>query len=686
MQKYNAVMQEGSMDCGCACLLTIIRYYKGNVPREYLRSLTNTTKDGTNAYNLLDAGRKLGFDTKGVFGDVLDIESKFLPCISHVVMDSKYNHFVVIFEIDKKNKTITISDPSKGIIKMDYDTFNAISTKNFLFFIPNRKIPLILSANKIKDIVTTFAYNNKNLIICIILISILFTFLSIITSLNMQFIIDKALTYNSKENLIFILIIMIVIYIFKNVISYIRNRLCNYVNHRLDFLLIKNVFSHILSLPFDYYKNRTSGDIISRLTDLYEVRDLISNIILVIGTDLVFLILTLIFMFTKNIVLTLITIVFMIVYYFLVKFFNKFLEYYIRKIKQKEAKVKSFMLELINGTSTLKGLNVTSKFTEKFNYEYDDLLTNSYECTKVVDIKKFLTDVLFSFQIMFVIFLGSNFVIDRTFSLGSLISYNSLLLFIIEPFQNVINFDILIKKSKIVIERISDLLSIDKENILLDTNDLKRVDGDIEIKKLSFSYGGISIFNNLSLKIKKGQKVVIMAPTGFGKSTLCKIIARYIKVDKGFVKIGDTDINDYNLWLLREDVTYVSQNEIIFADSLYNNINIRNTRDSKKLEKIVDMMLVNDITKLRNTDLSMYVSEDGANLSGGEKSRVFLSRCFLKESNIYIIDETLSSLDVLTEKKILKNIFTEFKDKTIIVISHRSDNNDMYDKVIELKG
>ena len=203
-------------------------------------------------------------------------------------MDSKYNHFVVIFEIDKKNKTITISDPSKGIIKMDYDTFNAISTKNFLFFIPNRKIPLILSANKIKDIVTTFAYNNKNLIICIILISILFTFFSIITSLNMQFIIDKALTYNSKENLIFILIIMIVIYIFKNVISYIRNRLCNYVNHRLDFLLIKNVFSHILSLPFDYYKNRTSGDIISRLTDLYEVRDLISNIILVIGTDLVF--------------------------------------------------------------------------------------------------------------------------------------------------------------------------------------------------------------------------------------------------------------------------------------------------------------------------------------------------------------------------------------------------------------
>ena len=648
MQKYNAVMQEGSMDCGCACLLTIIRYYKGNVPREYLRNLTNTTKDGTNAYNLLDAGRKLGFDTKGVYGDVLNIETRFLPCISHVVMDSKYNHFVVIFEIDKKNKNITISDPSKGIIKMDYDTFNSISTRNFLFFIPNRKIPLILSTNKIKDIIITFAYNNRNTIICIILISILFTFLSIITSLNMQFIIDKALTYNSKENLLFILVIMTLIYLFKNVISYIRNRLCNYINHKLDFLLIKNVFSHILSLPFDYYKNRTSGDIISRLTDLYEVRDLISNIILGIGTDLIFLILVLIFMLMKNMILTLITIIFLIIYYFLVKFFNNFLEYYIRKIKEKESKVKSFMLELINGTSTLKGLNVTSMYTEKFGYRYDDLLTNSYEYTKIIDVKNFLTGVTTSCLIIFVVFLGSKFVIDRTFSLSSLISYNSLLLFIIEPFQNVINFDILIKKSKIVIERISDLLSIDKENILLDTNDLKRIDGDIEIKKLSYCYGGKPIFNNLSLKIKKGEKVVISAPTGFGKSTLCKIIARYIKIDKGFVKIGGTDINDYNLWLLREDITYVSQNEIIFADSLYNNINIRNTRDEKKLEKIVNMMLVDDITKLRNTDLSMYVSEDGTNLSGGEKARVFLSRCFLKESNIYIIDETLSSLDVLT--------------------------------------
>ena len=387
-----------------------------------------------------------------------------------------------------------------------------------------------------------------------------------------------------------------------------------------------------------------------------------------------------------NIYLTFIAIIFIIMYFFIVRFFNKFLKYYIREVKEKEAESKSYMIELINGVDTIRTMNITSSILEKFKYKYDNFLMSSYSLSKVANIQKFISDLIISILIVVIIFVGSHFVIDGKLELGNLITYNSLILYFLEPIKNIVNFDFVIKKSKIIIDRINDLFDIDKENVLFDMNDLKRVDGDIEIKKLSYSYGKNVVLNEVSLKIKKGEKIVICAPSGFGKSTLAKIIARYIKIDKGFVKIGNVDINDYNLWLLREDIAYVSQDEFIFTDSLINNINIRNTRDTQKIMDIMNMTLVNKIVDSRNGDYNMYLKENGSNLSGGEKSRLILARTFLKESNIYILDETFSEIDVKSERIILENIFNKYKDKTIIVITHRNDNNDLYNKVIDLGG
>jgi ABC-type bacteriocin/lantibiotic exporter with double-glycine peptidase domain len=103
LKKYNVVLQDGNKDCGVASLLMIIRHYKGDAPKEYLRDLTGTTKEGVNALSLIEAGKKIGFEAKGVYGDVLNIEKKNLPCIAHVVIDNKYKHFVVIYEINKKD-------------------------------------------------------------------------------------------------------------------------------------------------------------------------------------------------------------------------------------------------------------------------------------------------------------------------------------------------------------------------------------------------------------------------------------------------------------------------------------------------------------------------------------------------------------------------------------------------------
>ena len=282
--------------------------------------------------------------------------------------------------------------------------------------------------------------------------------------------------------------------------------------------------------------------------------------------------------------------------------------------------------------------------------------------------------------------IGSKMVLDGTFTLSKLITFNALSFYFIDPIKNVVNIKFNYKKMKIVKERINELLELKEENLYLDTNLVKEVKGDIEIRDLTYSYNKKDkILDNISLKIKEKEKVVIVSPSGYGKSTLSKIIARYIDIEKGHVYINNIDINDYNLWSIREDITYSSQNEFIFTDSIYNNLRIKNTCD-EEIRNTCKMILIDEIYQKRNCDINMLLEENASNLSGGERQRVILGRTFLKKSNIYILDEAFSEIDKDRERIILNNIFKKYKDKTIIVISHKNDNIDIYDRVIDLSN
>lgn len=685
MKKYQCVMQDGIKDCGVSSLLTIVRSYDGDIPREYLRILTNTTQDGVNAFSLLEAGRKLGFDTKGVNGSFVDINDKFLPCIAHVIIDSKYKHFLVIHKINRKNKYVILADPDKGIIKMSFDDFSKITTGNFLFFTPNKKIPFIKLDNKVKNKIFEFIYENRSVLLTIIFFSLLYTFINIITSFNFQFIIDKALSYNSKFNLYFIFIILFILYILKDIAEFLRSRLLNFISHKLDYILVANSFSHILLLPHLYYKNRTTGEIISRVNDLSEIRDSISHLIVTFLVDFILLIFVLCFMFSISTTLSLVVVLIIAIYIIITLLFNKLMYPKVRDIKEKESIVNSYMIELINGVDSVRGMNVFDTIIDRFNIKYNNYLNCSYHFSLISNIQKLVADILTSIMILIIILIGSILVMENYISLGELITYNSLIYYFLEPIKNIVNFDIIFKRIKIIIDRINEILSIENEQLFLDSNKIEALTGDISINNLSYSYNNRDfLFKNLFLNIRKGEKIVISGESGSGKSTLAKIIARYIPVERNLVFIGDKDINDCNLFSLRENITYVSQNEFIFTDTIYNNINLNNTHDYDDVSSVCKCTLVDAITKDRLSNYNMLLEENGMNLSGGERQRIILARTFLKNSNVYILDESFSEIDAENERIIITNLFEKFSDKTIIVISHRNDNNDLYDRVIDI--
>ena len=685
MRKYECVLQDGPKDCGICSLLTIIKSYGGLVSKEYLRSLTNTNFDGVNALSLLDAGRKLGFYTEGVKGDILKLDSKYLPCIAHVIIDKKYKHFVVIHNIDKKNNYITIADPSRGILKLDIDKFKSISTNTYLLFIPNKTIPIMKDENLIKRKLVDFIYNNKNTLLIIMLFSLLYTFVNLIISFNFQFIIDWAISVKSMNNIYFISFLFIFIYSLKNILEFSREKLLYFITHKMNYIVINDSLNHILSLPHIYFKNRTTGEVLSRISDLDELKEILSDFILTIFVDLFITVITIITLFSISKSLFFFSFIILLLYSIFIIFFNRIINYDIKKLKEENSKVNSIIIELINGINTIKGLNILEKIKEDFSIMYNNYLNTSYNFTKKINNKKLVDNIVMSIISLIIFTIGGSLVIDGKMSLASLISFNAIIIYNMSSLKNILNFDILLKKTKIIIERINELLNIKEENIHFDLNPIKNLKGDIVIKKLSYKYNDNFVIDNLNITINEGKKILIYGNSGCGKSTLAKILAGYLEIKRNKVFIGQTDIKDINLWSLREQVTYVSQEEYIFNNTLFENINIRKARDINKINDICKCMLIDEITSNSKNGYNMLLEENASNLSGGERQRVILARTFLKNSSIYILDETFSQINVEKERIILQNIFERFKDKTIIVISHRFDNNELYDCIYDME-
>lgn len=685
MRKYECVMQDGPNDCGICSLLTIIRVHKGDVSKEYLRNITFTSNNGVNALSLIEAGKKLGFSSYGVKGDVLNIEEKYLPCIAHVIVDKKSKHFVVVHKIDKKTNNVIIADPAKGIIKMDIDKFRSISTKNFLYFIPNKQIPIIKEENKIKNIIKEYLISNVNILATIVIFSILYVLFSIIVSFEFQYVIERSLSFSSITNLYVLIFILFIVHLIKNTLDYLKERLLNFISNKLDYILINDSLNHILSLPHLYFKNRTTGEVLSRISDLDNLKDTICNLLVTILLDSLIALISIITLLMINAKLLLYTLIVIVIFSLITLIYNKIIYYDIRKIKEENAKVNSNIIELINGINTIKSLNILERVKEKFSLKYNKYISTNHSFINKVNSKKLIENTNTSIISLLILLIGGKLIINNEMTLSSLITFNSIVFYHVGSLRNILNVTLMHKEVKLTIERINELLNIKEEKIYYDLNPLRNTKGDLVIKNLSYSYGNNNIINNLNIVFKEGKKILIHGSSGSGKSTLAKLISGYLEIQRGKISIGNNDINDINLWSLREQVTYVSQEEYIFNDTLYDNLTIKNTRDKNKVYEISKCMLLDEIANKNSSGYNMILDENATNLSGGERQRVILARAFLKNSNIYILDESFSEINIDKERIILKNIFDKFNEKTIIVISHRFDNNDLYDEVCNLE-
>lgn len=681
MKKKLIVLQEGNKDCGVCCLLSIIRYYNGNISLNKLMEMTKTTKNGTTFYNLSEAASKIGMASKAYYVDDFNNISVYsCPFISQVIRNG-YTHFVVVYKISKDK--LLIMDPALGSLYMSREKFLNIWTSYIMMFEKVKILPNYKDEKYINKLLYGLILNNKKIIVNCLLLTLMFCFLTIGYSVYLKVMIDKVLNQD-KYLLIVISLIFFIVILFRSLTNLFRNQMLSYFNMRVDISLFLNSFKRILLLPYNYYKNKTTGEIISRVNDLSYIKQIISQLLTTVFLDIVLLLFSLVCLYFINSKMFVISFFIAILYMIIIFIYPRFIKTKIYESQAEVAKVNSYLVESISGLETIKGLRCEKMVNDRLESYYTKAQATIFDYNIISNGVLYLKDLIFYVGVLLINYVGCVDIMNGNFTVGSLLTFNTILGYFLNPLQNFIDLADDYVYVRGVFKRANGLYEVKLDD--LESKNGLRVEGDISFNNLDFSFNGKDqILKSIKIEFKAKEKILLLGNSGSGKSTLLKILYKYYDVSRGMVLVNGIDINDFSISDIRDDIIYVSQNETLYTGSIKDNILLNRDIDYKDFLDMCCYLEVDNIIKDNLLGYDFLLEENGANISGGERQRIILARALFKKGNIILIDEGLSQMDIDLERRVLKRIFSIFKDKMIIVVSHRFNNMDLYDKVFKLK-
>ncbi len=671
MKKKVVVKQNGYKDCAVACLLSIIKYYNGSIAREELSYLIKTDENGTAAYHMIEGMKKIGFDGYGIKKSIDNISSEILPVIAHVQINNIL-HYIVIYKINLKRKYFSIMDPAYGMKKVSFDEFNKIFLNTILVFYPISVIPNIKSQSSLWNYLYKYLITKKEIIIGITILSFIIIIFTIINNYYFKLVIDYILVNYSNSFLLAATLLFSIIIFLKNLFNYLRGKMLIKINNFINVTLTNNIIKHILNLPYQFFKTKPTGEVISRVNELNDFKSMLSQLFLSLFVDVFLILISMIILFIINKTLFVITITTVFIYAIVVFLYSHLYKNKIYRIQTSEGIYSKELVESLEGYETIKNLNLINLFVDKLSVRFIGLIHKIKNFENSLNNQIFIKNIIFDLGILLIISVGTYFVHNSLFSLGDLVVYNTLLLFFLEPIKQLLDLEPNLRYVKVSYERINDLLMIKTS----ESNDLNNIllSGNIKIKNLSYSYNDIDyIFREVNLNIEESTKLLLYGESGVGKSTLVKILLKYVDNYEGEIYINNFNLKDISSESIKNSFTYVSQKETLFADTLENNILLNRNITLNEYEEILKISKVEDIRNAKKFRNLFYIEENGFNLSGGERQKIILARALLKKSNFLILDEALSEVSFKEEVEIIKEIFKKFKDKTIIYISHKKE-------------
>lgn len=679
--------QVDTRDCGVASLAMVFGFYGSYYSLATLRELAKTTQEGTTAFGLVKVAEGEGFDTRAIRADMtLFDEDIIYPFIAHVVKNGNLMHYYVVTGCDKKSIHIADPDPSVKMKKMPREQFKEEWTGVSIFIAPT---PNYKVHKEKKDSLLSFVpilARQKGLILNIVIATLIVTIINVIGSYYLQSIIDTYIPEQVKNTLSIVSVGLVIGYILQQLISYSQEYLLLVLGQRLSIDVILSYIKHVFHLPMSFFATRRTGEIVSRFTDANSIIDALASTILSVFLDVSIIIIVSIVLFSQNINLFFISLLALPIYTVIILSFMKPFERMNQETMESNAILSSSIIEDINGIETIKSLTSERQRYQKIDKEFVDYLKKSFTYGRAESVQKILKKLAQLLLNVTVLWMGANLVMDNKMTIGQLITYNSLLVYFTNPLENIINLQTKLQTAKVANNRLNEVYLVKSEFEEKKTvHDLSHFKGDLTLNNVSYKYGyGRDVISDINLTLKAGSKVSFVGISGSGKTTLAKMFVNFFSPSKGDILLDDVNLEDINKESLRSYINYLPQQPYVFNGTILDNL-LLGAKEGTTQEDIIRAVQIAEIkSDIESMPLNYQteLTSDGTGISGGQRQRIALARALLTDSQILILDEATSSLDVLTEKKIIDNLME--LDKTLIFIAHRLTIPERTEQVIVL--
>lgn len=489
--------------------------------------------------------------------------------------------------------------------------------------------------------------------------------------------------------LAYICLIVLASILLKNFFLFLSNYYLNPIRNYVINDMRTNMFKKILALPIGYFNEQRKGDIMSRLTnDLSDVESSTINVLETVFKEPISVLLFFIYMVILSPQLTLFLVIFLPVSGFIIGRIGRSLKRQSTQVQEKLGAILSTIDETLGGIRIIKGFNAESKQFKKFNSQNDELFTIKNRANRRRDLASPVSEVLGTLAIVCVLWYGGRLVLRNTFlDPGDFLAYIVIFSQIIQPLKALSAASYNIKKGAASIERIENLIKEDVDiKEISHPVELKQFNDSIKFKNVSFLYDDKLILDGIDLTIEKGKTIALVGSSGAGKSTLVDLVPRFHDVITGELLIDDINIKEYLISSIRNQMGIVTQEAILFNDSIANNIALG--MDNPTEQQIIHAAKIanaHDFILQKENGYQTNIGDRGSKLSGGERQRLTIARAVLKNPPILILDEATSSLDTESERLVQDAINNLMKNRTSIVIAHRLSTIRHADEIIVLQ-
>lgn len=459
------------------------------------------------------------------------------------------------------------------------------------------------------------------------------------------------------------------------------------MSRHIEYDLKNEIYEQYQSLPVSFYRRNNTGDLLARISeDVSKVRMYIGPAIMY-GLNLLTLFLMLIpIMFTINFKLTMYALIPLPFLSFSIYYVHNKINRRSEEIQRSLSGLSTFVQEAFSGIRVLKSFAREHESAEKFSEKSEEYKLKSLRLTRVNALFFPLILFLIGLSIVLTIFVGGTEVINGTLSFGNIAEFIIYINLLTWPVTSLGWITSIVQRAAASQKRINEFL-LEKNHIKSQQNLTKEIQGDIKFEDVHFTYedSGIKALRNISFGVQKGETLAIIGTTGSGKSTIANLICRLFDSSKGKILLDGSDIRDFDIQYMRNQIGYVPQDVFLFSDTIDKNIAFGSEEldDDRIIQAAIDADLHDNIIDLPE-GFNTVLGERGITLSGGQKQRLSIARALVRNPRILILDDSLSAVDTKTENNILNNLKNIMEGRTSIIISHRVSSAKLADHIIVL--